>query len=335
MMIRFWFILGLLGLGGGLGGCDDGPAPKPPERKIKLGFVVKQPDEPWFQMEWKFAEEAAAKNGFELVRIGAPDHRAALEAMKTLSTNGARGLVLCAPDVNKGPEIVRSAAELNLKLLTVDDRLLDSSGVYMTQVRYMGIAARDVGQMVAVALLDEMKRRGWKSDETRLIVMTRDSLDTIRQRTDSARQTLRDSGFADERVLAIGVEELTLESAQRSISPHLPRQAGVKRWLVCGGNDSVVLGVVRALEAQKVDAADIIAVGINGTDAIQEFTRPGPSGFFASVLLSARTHGYKSAELLYRWVKDGSEPPEQILTPGILINRQNFQAVLKEQGITR
>ena len=26
---------------------------------VKIGFVVKQPEEPWFQDEWRFAEQAA------------------------------------------------------------------------------------------------------------------------------------------------------------------------------------------------------------------------------------------------------------------------------------
>jgi L-arabinose transport system substrate-binding protein len=38
--------------------------------KIKIGFLVKQPDEPWFQDEWKYAQQAADALGFELIKIG-------------------------------------------------------------------------------------------------------------------------------------------------------------------------------------------------------------------------------------------------------------------------
>ena len=40
--------------------------------QVKIGFLVKQPEEPWFQDEWKFAEAAAKEKGFTLVKIGAP-----------------------------------------------------------------------------------------------------------------------------------------------------------------------------------------------------------------------------------------------------------------------
>ncbi|RVD13319.1 arabinose ABC transporter substrate-binding protein, partial [Mesorhizobium sp. M7A.F.Ca.ET.027.02.1.1] len=39
----------------------------------KIGFIVKQPEEPWFQDEWKFADQAAKEKGFTLVKIGAED----------------------------------------------------------------------------------------------------------------------------------------------------------------------------------------------------------------------------------------------------------------------
>ena len=38
---------------------------------VKIGFVVKQPEEPWFQDEWRFAEQAAKEKNFTVVKIGA------------------------------------------------------------------------------------------------------------------------------------------------------------------------------------------------------------------------------------------------------------------------
>ena len=46
--------------------------------QVKIGFLVKQPEEPWFQDEWKFAEMAAKEKGFTLVKIGAPSGEKAL-----------------------------------------------------------------------------------------------------------------------------------------------------------------------------------------------------------------------------------------------------------------
>lgn len=40
---------------------------------MKLGFLVKQPEEPWFQTEWKFADKAGKELGFEVIKIAVPD----------------------------------------------------------------------------------------------------------------------------------------------------------------------------------------------------------------------------------------------------------------------
>ncbi len=36
-------------------------------------FPVKQPEEPWFQTEWKFADKAGKDLGFEVIKIAVPD----------------------------------------------------------------------------------------------------------------------------------------------------------------------------------------------------------------------------------------------------------------------
>jgi L-arabinose transport system substrate-binding protein len=99
-------------------------------------------------------------------------------------------------------------------------------------------------------------------------------------------------------------------------------------------NDSAVMGAVRATEQRQIPAENVIGIGINGTDCIAEFKNPKQTGFYASVLLSAREHGFKTAEMLYEWVKDGKEPPKDTRTTGVLINRDNWKQVYTEQGLT-
>jgi hypothetical protein len=77
-------------------------------------------------------------------------------------------------------------------------------------------------------------------------------------------------------------------------------------------------------------AEDVI--GINGTDCISELEKPISTGFFDSILLSARQHGYGATEFVYKWVSEGIEPPKDYRTEGVLIARANFRQVLKDEG---
>jgi L-arabinose transport system substrate-binding protein len=85
---------------------NDSAADKAGGAKVKLGFIVNQPDQPWYQLEWKFADQAATDLGIELIKIGATDGEKALAAIDTLAAAGAQGFVICTPDVRLGPAIV-------------------------------------------------------------------------------------------------------------------------------------------------------------------------------------------------------------------------------------
>ena len=80
-----------------------------------------------------------------------------------------------------------------------------------------------------------------------------------------------------------------------------------------------------------MDAGSVLGVGINGVDCLVEFQKDNPTGLWGSVLLSAKKHGYETAEMMYLWVHDGKEPPKATYTTGLLITRDTYQAIMKDQ----
>ena len=301
--------------------------------KIKIGFVVKQPEEPWFQLEWRFAQQAADKDGFELIKIAAPDGDKALGAIDNLAASGVRGFVICTPDVKLGPAIVAKAQSYDLKVIAVDDQFIGGDGKPMTDVPYLGISARKIGQAVGAALIDELKKRNWSQDDTAVCVITFDELDTARERTEGAIEAIKATGFPDSRIFKAPQKTSDVPGAFDAANILLTQHPEIRRWLICGMNDSAVLGAVRATEGRGFNADNVIGIGINGTDCIAEFEKPSTTGFYASALLQAKLHGYKTADMMYNWIKNGSEPPKDTRTIGVLIDRDNFQQVLKDQGI--
>lgn len=302
---------------------------------IKLGFLVKQPEEPWFQLEWRFADEAQKELGFTLVKIAARDGESTLSAIDNLAAQGAQGFVICTPDPRLGPAIVKRAAEHGLRVVSVDDRFVDASGAPLAQVPYIGISARRIGEQVGEALWDEMQRRKWPLEGTGLCVITFDELQTARERTEGAIAALTAHGFPAAQIHRAAQTAPEVPAALAAADVLLTRQSDVQRWLVCSMNDNSVLGAVRALEGRGFGAERVIAVGINGTDAIGELQKSAPTGFHGSMLLSAREHGKSSITMLHRWVTDGVEPPAETYTTGTLITRENFERVLAEHGIAR
>jgi L-arabinose transport system substrate-binding protein len=302
-------------------------------QSIKIGFLVKQPEEPWFQNEWKFAQRAADENKFELIKIGAVDGSKVLAGIDNLGAQGAQGFVICAPDVRLGPAIVNRAQRYNMKVFSVDDRFLGPDGKFIETVPYMGISAREIGRTVGKGLWAEMQKRGWKVEDTDACVPTHDELDTARERTDGAIEALTAAGFPKDRVFIAAQKSTDIPGGRDAANIVLTQHAGVKHWLVTGMNDEAVLGAVRAMENRGIRPADVIGIGIGGDTGKTDFEKPQTTGFFASVLISPKRHGQETATMLYLWIKDGVSPPPTTFTSGVLITRENYKRVMAEQGL--
>jgi L-arabinose transport system substrate-binding protein len=310
-----------------------GGTPAAPD-KIKIGFVVKQPEEQWFQMEWKFADQAARDLGFEVIKIGATDGEKALTAIDNLAAAGAQGMIVCTPDVKLGPALAAKAKANQLKIMAVDDRFIGADGQPMTDIPYLGISAGKIGQNAGNALMEQFKTRGWKIEETGACVVTFEELDTARERTDGAIQALLAAGFPQDRIFKAPQKTTDIPGSFDAVSSLLVQHSEVKRWLVAGMNETAVLGAIRAMEqGGRFDVETIAGVSIGGTDCIGEFQKPQPTGLYGSILLAAREHGYRTSEMMYRWIKDGVPPPPDTRTEGILITRETFRKILAEQGM--
>jgi L-arabinose transport system substrate-binding protein len=164
--------------------------------------------------------------------------------------------------------------------------------------------------------------------------MTYEELATARERTDGAIETLSATGFTNEAIFKAAQKTTDIPGAFDAANIVLTQHAGVKHWLICGNNDTAVMGAVRAMEGRGFAAGNVIGIGINGSDdCIAEFKKPTVTGFFASVLLSAKRHGQETSEMMFNWIKNGVEPPKATYTDGVLITRETYQKILKEQGM--
>lgn len=305
--------------------------------EVKIGFLVKQAEEPWFQAEWAAAEKAGKEHGFTVIKIAVPDGEKTLTAIDNLAANGAKGFVICPPDVSLGPAIVAKAKALGLKVMAVDDRFVDAKGNFMKDVPYLGMAAFEVGQKQGAAMATEAKKREWDKDGwkgTYAIINTYNELDTGKKRTDGSVKSLEEAGLPKDHIVFTAQKTLDVPGSMDATNSALPKLPGDAKNLIIGGmNDNTVLGGVRATASNGFTSKNVIGIGINGTDAIDELKKK-ESGFFGSMLPSPDKEGYKTAEYVFNWVTRGVEPPKYTAMDDVtLITRENFQAELTKIGL--
>jgi L-arabinose transport system substrate-binding protein len=304
------------------------------DEPLKVGFLVKMPEQAWFINEQKAATALGQKEHFAVVNIGTPDGEKVLSAIDNLGAQGAQGFVICAPDVRLGPAIQARAKRYNMKFVTVDDQLVDSTGKPLATVPHLGMSAIKIGNQVGTAIADEMKKRGWKPEEVGALRITDYELPTAKQRTDGATQSLLASGFKKENIFDAPQKTTDDEGGFNAASPVLSQHPTIKKWVVFALNEETVLGAVRATEQLHIPSSDVIGVGINGAgEAFAEFQKKEPTGFFGTIAVSSTNHGKDSTQNLVDWIKNGKAPPADTQTTGKLMDRSNWQDVRKELGI--
>jgi len=301
---------------------------------VKIGFLVKQAEEPWFQDEWRFAEQAAREKGFTLVKIGIPNGEKMMAAIDNLAAQKAQGFIICAPDVKLGMAVERAARRHKLKLMSVDDQLVDGAGKAIASIPHMGISAYEIGKQAGQGLADEMKLRGWNLAEVGALRVAYDQLPTARERTQGALDALKAAGLPAANVVDAPQAKTDTESAFNAANIAFTKHAKFKRWVAFGMNDEAVLGAVRAGEGRGLRQDALLGVGIGGSQtALNEFAKPTPTGFFGTVLISPRRHGYETALLVHQWITADKAPPALTLTSGTLMTRKNQAEVRKQMGL--
>jgi L-arabinose transport system substrate-binding protein len=297
----------------------------------KIGFLVKMPEQAWFINEQRAATEAGQKLGFDVIKIGVPDGEKVISAIDNLAAQGAEGFVICSPDVRLGPAIVARARRNDMKVVTVDDQLVDADGKPIEGVPHLGMSGYKIGMQVGDTLVAEMKKRGWNPADVRALRITSNELPTARERVRGASDVLLKNGLTEEQIFDAPQRTTDTEGGFNASSPVLAQHADAKYWLIYALNEESVLGGVRATEQLHIPSQNVIGVGINGAnEAFAEFSKDRPTGFFATIAVSSTLHGRQTAEMLFHWIKDGKAPPPLTETTGTVMYRDNWQQVKQQ-----
>ena len=321
----------VLGVGLALGSFSAAHAA---EDDVKIGFIVKKPEQAWFINEQDAATQLGEEMGFDVVRLAGEDGQQVLSAIDNLNSQGAQGFVICPPDVRLGPAIMNRAEQYGMKVVTVDDRFVGPDGQPMEDVPHLGMSGYKIGQQVGNAIAEEMKARGWDPENVAALRITNYELPTAKERTDGATAALLESGFKEANIFDAPQQNTDTSSAFAAASPVLSKNGDYEHWVIYALNEESVLGGVRASEQYGLSPDQVIGVGINGSGAaFAEFSREKPTGLHGTVAVSSTMHGQQTAENLYQWISEGEKPPANTETTGTLMTRDNWEQVRKDLNL--
>ncbi|KAB2869291.1 MAG: substrate-binding domain-containing protein, partial [Bauldia sp.] len=252
---------------------------------VKIGYINKMGDHPWF-----VAEVAGAKAAAEAAGAAFASQDVQFNADLTITTfdtmvgDGVQGIAIVVPDKGLGPVIADKARKAGVKLVAVDDDIYFEDG---SQVPYVGMNAHNIGLRVGEKLADLYKAEGWADKEVRIASIEDRKADTCMQRNLGAEEAFLKAvpDFKPENIVRVAYDNTMVNSID-VMTTTLTANPAVTNWIFYSCNDDGVIGAARALENSGYGADQGMGIGIDGSRACDAFGSGKPTAFRGTMWLN-------------------------------------------------
>ncbi len=291
---------------------------------VKMGYINKMGEHPWFVAEVAGAKSEARKLGVNLMTQDVQfDANLALTTFDTMVGDGVKAIAIVVPDKALGPVVAEKAQKAGIRLIAVDDDIYTSD---KKMVPYVGMNAENIGHQVGAELARMYKAEGWdKLKDVRIGSIEDQKADTCMRRNRGAEAAFLEAvpGFDKSNIVRIPYDN-HMESAVTAVTTTLTAHPEAKHWIFYSCNDDGVLGGVRATENQGLPPSDVMGVGIDGSRACDAFGSGKPTGFRGTMYIDSAKEGAQAIQLLYASVKDNTPLPVTTYVKADFISAATF-----------
>lgn len=290
---------------------------------LKIGYINKMGDHPWFVAEVAGAAGAAEAAGAEFVSQDVQFNAdLTITTLDTMIGDGVDGIAIVVPDRALGPVVAARAKEAGIPLIAVDDDITFEDG---TPVPYVGMNAHNIGLSVGRELARIHNAEGWADKEVRVVSIEDRKADTCMQRNKGAEEAFLEGvpGFNPDNIIRVAYDNTMVNSID-VMTTTLTANPTVTNFVFYSCNDDGVLGAARAMENSGYSADQGLGIGIDGSRACDAFGNGRASGFRGTMWLNSGNHGREAVELLLASIKDGAKLPLTTYTEPEFITMSNF-----------
>ncbi|MEW2491749.1 substrate-binding domain-containing protein [Streptomyces sp. NPDC048411] len=299
--------------------------------KISLTYLQKQGDQEYFVGEAAGAKAKAKELGIDLkvVNLGNDANKTISEVQSAIAQK-TNGLIVVVPDPAVGPQLVQTAKDGKVALLTSDDQICTtgpdpSACGPEALVPRIGFSGAQMGGEVGKRAAEEFKKAGWKPAETRTISAWKQDVTVCSDRVNAAKKAFASGAGADVKNIDVATDN-TPTGAQDKIAATVTANSGVKHWIMWGCNDENVQGGVTALENAGFKADDVIGVGLGAYLACKNWSSGKPSGMKAALFINGSDVGALAVQTMYDKLKNGKEFPKEAFAPTKMVDASNWKA---------
>ncbi len=310
------------------------PSVAPVDGKISITYLQKQGDQEYFVGEAAGAKSKAAELGVDLkvVNLGNDANKTVSEVQSAIARK-TNGVIVVVPDPAVGPQVVQTARDARIALLTSDDQVCATGPdpakcAKSDLVPRIGFSGAQMGGEVGRRAADEYRKAGWNAADTRIVSAWKQDVTVCGDRVRAAKEAF-DAVVPGVRVIDVATDN-TPTGAQDKVAATVTANPGVKHWVVWGCNDENVQGGVTALQNAGVGPEDIDGVGLGAYLACKDWSGGRPSGMKAALFINGRDVGALAVQTMYDRLKNNKEMPAEAFASTTMVDA----ATWKSAGVT-
>ncbi|MFG2560710.1 substrate-binding domain-containing protein [Streptomyces sp. NPDC048496] len=265
----------------------------------------------------------------KVVNLGNDANKTISEVQSAIAQK-SNGLIVVVPDPAVGPQLVQTAKDGKVALLTSDDQICTtgpdpSACGPEALVPRIGFSGAQMGGEVGKRAAEEFKKAGWKPAETRTISAWKQDVTVCSDRVNAAKKAFGGGAGADVKNIDVATDN-TATGAQDKIAATVTANPDVKHWIMWGCNDENVQGGVTALENAGFKANDVIGIGLGAYLACKNWSSGKPSGMKAALFINGSDVGALAVQTMYDKLKNGKEFPKEAFAPTKMVDASNWKA---------
>jgi L-arabinose transport system substrate-binding protein len=295
------------------------------EGELKFAYVCKMLTHPWFIEEEKGIKARVEQIGLDYVGVDANlDDEALMQAVDNVIGQGADALMIVVTQQSLGPAVVEKCREAGIPVITIDDTIEDSDG---NRIPHVGLPTVETGVMGGHALAELAIERDFFAPGNVVKVMQIDMsfLSVVHDRTVGYKAALQeDLPLKDEDFIVQDSKTGMFEENLPVASAILNANPDVTHWIVTGINDDGAIAPLRVFEENGFPMENVLACGLGGyIMSYEEFQKSHNS--YIVTKLQPFAEGEAAVQILYDFITDGKEMPQETLVPGVIVTKDNYQ----------
>jgi ribose transport system substrate-binding protein len=283
--------------------------------KPKVGFLVHDLTNPFWNTQARGAQDKAKELGIELVVLDAQvDPAREINAWENWITEGVDGIMISCVDQEASKAYAKRAEAKGIHVVAAVHPLEGAeASLGNDEYKYGFLAGEEAGRWINAKLGGEAEFAILSADVTAFVIPRSDGIrDGVLSVAPKAKLVARQDAFQTETGMTITESIL---------------QAHPNVKLICGMNDSGALGAYEAVRAAGKDSKDFF---ISGTDATTEACKKIKEGgiFRATVDMAPYESGKREVEMMYNMINKIEFDHHQKIN-NVLVTSQNVDAYLK------